>query len=58
MLTSRSTKFPHKRYIIQMNLNAIVPNVHISLISFCIKMLKATLLSNVTEACSCKKNLY
>ena len=39
---------------LKMNLNAIVPNVYISSISYCIKMHKTSLLSNVTETCSCK----
>ena len=49
-----STRFPHhtcnqlvKENIIKMNFIAIVPNVYISSISYCIK------LSYVTETCSC-----
>ena len=38
-----------------MNLKAIIPNVYISSISYCIKMHKASLLSNVTETCSYKR---
>ena len=57
---STSTRFPHHNHLeketsIQMILNAVVPNVFISSISFCIKMHKASLLSNVTETCSCKR---
>ena len=53
-----SARFPHhnhfiKKNIIQMNLNAIVPIVYISSISYCIKIHKAYLLSNITETCSC-----
>ena len=55
---STRTRFPHhnhfiKENIIQMNLNAIVPNVYVSSNVYCIKMHKASLLSNVTETCSC-----
>ena len=41
-----------------MNLNAIIPNVYISSISYCIKMHKASHLSSETETCSCKKTLF
>ena len=37
-----------------MILNTIIPNVYISSISYCIKIHKTSLLSNVTETCSCK----
>ena len=43
-----------KENVIQMNLKAIIPNVYISSISYCIKIHKASLLSNVKETCSCK----
>ena len=57
---SNSTRFPHhnhlvKEKIVQMILNSIVPHVFISSISFCIKMHKTSLSSNVTETCSCKR---
>ena len=70
-----STKFPHHNHlveenIIQINVNTYVPNVYISLISYCIKMQKASRLlnvycikmqkashlSNVTETRSCKRH--
>ena len=55
-----STRIPHHDHlvienIIQMNLNAIVPIVYISSISYCLKMHKASLLSNVTKTCPCKR---
>ena len=43
-----------KENIIQMNLNAIIPNVYISSISYCMKIHNVSLLSNVTDTCSCK----
>ena len=53
-----STRFLHhnhlvKEIIIQMSLNAIVSSVYISSYVHCIKMHKASLLSIVTETCSC-----
>ena len=53
---STSTRFPHhnhlvKENIIQMNLNAIVPNVYISSTVYCIKMHKTSPLSIMTETC-------
>ena len=58
MLTS--TRFPRhnhleKENIIHMNKNAIAPNVYIRSISYCTKMHKASLLSDRTETCSCKR---
>ena len=55
-----SIRFPHHNHLIKenityMNLNTIVPNVYISSISYCTKMHKASLLSNVKETCSCKR---
>ena len=49
-----STRFLHHNQlvnenIIKKNFNAIVPNVYISSISYCIKMNKTSLLSNVAE---------
>ena len=41
-----------------MKQNAIIPNVYISSISYCIKMHKASFLSSETETCSCKKTLF
>ena len=41
-----------------MNLNAIIPNVYIISISYCIQMHKASHLSSETETCSCKKTLF
>ena len=41
--------------IVHMNLNAIIPSVYISSISYCMKITKASLLLNVTETCSCKR---
>ena len=60
------TRFPHpnhlvKEKIIQIifyELNAIIPNVYISSISYCIKMHKASHLSSETETFSCKKSLF
>ena len=52
-----STRFPHnnhfliKENIVQMNLNAIIPSVYISSISYCIKIPIVSILSNVTETC-------
>ena len=55
-----STRFPHHKQLIkenikQMNLKAIIPNLDISSISYCIKIHKASLISNATETCSYKK---
>ena len=41
-----------------MHLNAIIPNVYISSISYCTKMLKASHLSSGKETCSYKKTLF
>ena len=56
---SNSTRFPHHNHLVkenikQIDLNANVPNVYISSISYCIELRKASLLSNVTETCSRK----
>ena len=56
-----STMFPlhnhliKENIIVQIDLNAIIPSVYISSILYCIKILKVSLLSNVAEACSCKR---
>ena len=54
-----STRFPHnhliKENIVHMNLNAIIPSIYISSISYCMKITKVPLLSNVTETYSCKR---
>ena len=52
-----STRIPHHKHLIKeniilLNLKAIIPNVDISSISYCIKIHKASLLSNGTETCS------
>ena len=57
------TRFPHnnhlvKENIIQMNKNAITPNVYINSISYCIKMHRASHLSSEKETCSCQKTLF
>ena len=54
------TRFPHHNHLvkeknIEINLNANVSNVYISSISYCMNMHKASLFSNVTETCSCKR---
>ena len=53
-----STRFPHhnhliKENIVHMNLNAIIPSVYMRSISYCMKIPKGSLLSNVTETFSC-----
>ena len=39
-----------------MNSNAIIPNVYISLISYCTEIHKASLLPDVTDTCSCTRS--
>ena len=56
-----SIRFRHnshleKENITQMNKNAIVANVYIISISYCIEMHKASLTSNETDTCSCKRH--
>ena len=57
------TRFQHnnhlvKENVVQMNYNAIIPNVYIISILYCIKMHNASHLSSETETFSCKKTLF